>query len=732
MLSDILSDIDGIKLFTFYENEQVIEPEKALPNSVFIFDDIITENQKIARTYFSRARHNLVDVFYLAQSYSKVPKQLLRDNANFIVLFKQDETNLKHVYNEHCSGDMSYSEFKDFCTSCWRLGRFEFIVINKDCERDNGRYRHVMVANSEVLGELIKAKENIKRKYTALKQGKADIHSLVSDTLSPIIEPLKQNFNKTTFQAPSIQQDTDIQCFNDTGDSQTFKINDWYKSYDIDKTYGPKVQKNGRVVLGKKEINLVDNTLTIEGMSYPLTQGLGNLIFSKNPKVYTKNDLDAYKSILIQTSAHLTADEKKIKQGGNKYHNIIQNLFRSGRGLSMKLQKHNLVYWSDPNELVDRLRLLLASKAAGNTGVSNEIISIFEELHEARVNVYDKNDLWQVDLVEMIPYSKKNKGYKYILCVIDCFTKFAWAIALKSKTAKEVSSAMSKILIKRAPKLLQLDNGKEFYNSTFDALMKKHNIHKYSTYSTMKACIVERFNRTLKEKMFKEFTARGSHEWISILPSLINEYNNSKHRTIGMTPVQADANPTLVEIKHRKIINSKIKFNVGDNVRVSTYKGVFAKGYLPSWSTEIFKIVKINETLPTTYQLQDYTGKPIAGCFYSEEILKTNYPNDYLVDKIIHMNVFGSSQSSETKKNISNLEQSIKSFSSKLDKLQNLLEENHKSVQIQEEQIEAIQLTCTHISDLLKKINLDLIQGNILPAILSRLNTIETYYKDKS
>jgi len=95
----------------------------------------------IARTYFSRARHNLIDVCYLAQSYSKVPKQLLRDNANFIVLFKQDETNLKHVYNEHCSGDMSYSEFKDFTASCWSRGRFEFIVINKDCERDNGRYR---------------------------------------------------------------------------------------------------------------------------------------------------------------------------------------------------------------------------------------------------------------------------------------------------------------------------------------------------------------------------------------------------------------------------------------------------------------------------------------------------------------------------------------------------------------------------------------------------------------
>ncbi|KAL4123320.1 hypothetical protein QTP88_015517 [Uroleucon formosanum] len=440
MLSDILSGTD-VGLFTFYENEQVIEPEKALPNSVFIFDDIITENQKIARTYFSR----------------------------------------------------------------------------------------VMAASGEVLGELIKAKENIKRKYTALKHGKADIHSLVSETLSPIIEPLE----KIKHLSPPIELKED----NNIEDS--FKINDWFKSYDIDKTYGPKIRANGSVHLGKKEINLVDNTLTIENISYPLTQGLGNLLFSKNPKLYTKNDLDVYKSILTQTSAHLTADERKIKKGGNKYMDIIQNLFQPSKGLSVKLQKHNLVYWNDPNELVDRLRLLLASKSA-------------VELHKParknyirrRVNVYGKNDLWQADLVEMMPYSKQNKGHKYILCVIDCFTKFAWAIPLKSKTAKEVSSAMSKILLRRTPKLLQLDNGKEFYNSTFDALMEKHNIHKYSTYSTMKACIVERFNRTLKEKMFREFTARGSPEWLSILPSLINEYNNSKHRTIGMTPVQADANPT--------------------------------------------------------------------------------------------------------------------------------------------------------------------------------------------
>jgi len=118
MLSYISSSIEGVQLFTFYENEQVIKPRKALPNSVFIFNDIISENQKIARTYFSRGRNNLVDVCYLAQSYSKVTKQLLRDNANFIVFIKQDETKSRHFYMEHCFGDMSYTEFKDFCTTC--------------------------------------------------------------------------------------------------------------------------------------------------------------------------------------------------------------------------------------------------------------------------------------------------------------------------------------------------------------------------------------------------------------------------------------------------------------------------------------------------------------------------------------------------------------------------------------------------------------------------------------
>ncbi|XP_060881906.1 uncharacterized protein LOC132953537 [Metopolophium dirhodum] len=211
-----------------------------------------------------------------------------------------------------------------------------------------------------------------------------------------------------------------------------------------------------------------------------------------------------------------------------------------------------------------------------------------------RVNVYGKNDLWQADLVEMIPYSKINGGYKYILVVIDCFTKFSWAIPLKSKTGKEVANAMSKILLDRSPKLLQLDNGKEFYNTTFDALMIKYGIHKYSTFSILKASIAERMNRTLKGRMYKEFTARGSHEWVSILPKLLDEYNNSYHRTIGMTPIQADSNPASVLINDCADNSTAIAIRGQDVAQlkdeINRITGIFDENSLPNHGTYISEL----------------------------------------------------------------------------------------------------------------------------------------------
>lgn len=170
---------------------------------------------------------------------------------------------------------------------------------------------------------------------------------------------------------------------------------DWTKC-ELDKIYGPRKLTDGAFLLGNKEIQFIDNRIHIkdDDYTYSITSGLIDLLFSKSPasNKYTNTDLETYKQILIQTSAHITTDGTRIRSSiGAKYKNIISRLFKigdgdkSGSGINMRLQKHNIVYWNDPNQLVDRLRLLYSSLAAGNIGVRNEIISICEELVEAKI-----------------------------------------------------------------------------------------------------------------------------------------------------------------------------------------------------------------------------------------------------------------------------------------------------------------------------------------------------------
>jgi len=237
----------------------------------------------------------------------------------------------------------------------------------------------------QVLVELVKAKENIKRKYNELKRDEAEVHSLMSQTFKPIIEPLtKISDNNNQPNLPKQDNTKNYDSIINPLNGQC--IDNWFKSNDFDRIYGPKKSFNGKITLGEKNIKFTKDTLFIDDTTYTLTPGLIGLVFLKNP-TYTPNDLEVYKSILAQTSAHLCADKKKIKTNtGKKYKTIISNVFKSGEGYNQViLQKHNLVYWNDPNELVCRLRTLLASQEAGNTGVSNEILSIYEELYEAGI-----------------------------------------------------------------------------------------------------------------------------------------------------------------------------------------------------------------------------------------------------------------------------------------------------------------------------------------------------------
>lgn len=254
-----------------------------------------------------------------------------------------------------------------------------------------------------------------------------------------------------------------------------------------------------------------------------------------------------------------------------------------------------------------------------------------------KVTVKGINDLYQADLVEMIPYAKENKGMKYILTMINCFTKFAFAIPLKNKTGLETAKALEPILAKNKMKHFQTDNGKEWFNTHVQKLVEKYKINHYTTYSDLKASIVERFNRTLKQNMWKEFTAQGSYKWLGLLGTLVNTYNNTVHRTINMKPKD-------VKQKHVKLILLRInrkqatlpgKLKVGDQVRISKYKKTFKKGYLPNWTNEIFTVYAVKPTRPVTYILKDVKGETLKGGFYEQELSKTKTGNVYLVDKVI-------------------------------------------------------------------------------------------------
>jgi hypothetical protein len=242
----------------------------------------------------------------------------------------------------------------------------------------------------------------------------------------------------------------------------------------------------------------------------------------------------------------------------------------------------------------------------------------------------------------MREWAKQNNGYKYMLNVIDVFSKYAWSIPMKNKTGVTTLEAFRKIAKEsgRIPKYIWVDKGLEFYNKDVKNWLKENNITMYSTYGEHKSVVVERFNRTLKEQMWKRFTAENTRNWIDMLDNLMKKYNNKIHSTIGMSPAKASKKKNEKEVlentidKTRSIPISKAKFKIGDKVRISRTKSTFEKGYLPNWSEELYVVDVVQETVPVTYKLKDLLDEEIEGSFYEKELQKTNQ-EVYRVEKVI-------------------------------------------------------------------------------------------------
>ena len=131
---------DGLDIATF---EPDVKPlHECLDNSVVVFDDIILDNQNKVRNFFTQGRHKNIDCFYLAQTFSKIPKQLIRDNSNFICVFHQDHTNLKHIHDEYVGGDLSYNDFSKICSRCWNQDSYGFVTIDMTRKPNSGKYRN--------------------------------------------------------------------------------------------------------------------------------------------------------------------------------------------------------------------------------------------------------------------------------------------------------------------------------------------------------------------------------------------------------------------------------------------------------------------------------------------------------------------------------------------------------------------------------------------------------------
>ena len=144
----------------------------------------------------------------------------------------------------------------------------------------------------------------------------------------------------------------------------------------------------------------------------------------------------------------------------------------------------------------------------------------------------------------------------------------------------------------------------------------------YSTYNEVKSVVTERFIRKLKNKLYKHMTATGENVYYDVLDDIVNKYNNTKHSTIKMKPVDVKNNKRVYIDEHNE---KDSKFEVGDRVRISRYKNIFGKGYAPNWRSEIFFVDKINDTVPYTYNLKYLNDENVIGSFYDKELQKTKF-----------------------------------------------------------------------------------------------------------
>ena len=298
------------------------------------------------------------------------------------------------------------------------------------------------------------------------------------------------------------------------------------------------------------------------------------------------------------------------------------------------------------------IKQIINTKQKLGMGNNFTMKDLSEELNKPVINKFERkkivinhiDEIHSCDLVDMIKYSRVNRGYKYIFTNIDIFSKYAWVFPIKSKKISDIKPCFEKIFKERKPKYIWSDQESSFFSKEMLKFFEDNNVKIYHNYSNLKAVVIERFNKSLRELMMKEFVKNNNTIWYNILPELIKTYNNRYHRTIKMKPI--DVNKTNEKyIKNNfytyDITNKKPKFKINNIVRISLKRRqLFDKptGNI-KWSEELFKIYKINKSNVITYQLKNMNDEIIKGIFYEREIqLSKNITGKYIIKKILKTN----------------------------------------------------------------------------------------------
>lgn len=316
------------------------------------------------------------------------------------------------------------------------------------------------------------------------------------------------------------------------------------------------------------------------------------------------------------------------------------------------------VYHSDEGSSFGRKNLLydrfpkVSKRQIDNSLSRSDTYTKFKSYSKPRryspIYVRNKRELFQCDLISFTQNNlpEENDGYKHIFCTIDVFSKMAWVFPIKDKKCETVLNCFKDILKKcgERPQRVQTDRGTEFICSMFEKYFKDQIIHHYLSYSDRKAAVIERFNLSIQQLLYKIMDYKSTNRWIDCIDQAMKIYLNRKHSTIKMSPLEAEDPKNENEVRRNLFIffnkNShlkpqKQKFFVGDTVRVWKYKRSFKRGYDSNFTDEYFTIYKVLKNLPVIrYYLKDYDNEKIVGSYFQEELVAYT-PNDYYKINII-------------------------------------------------------------------------------------------------